>query len=316
MFGAKHLWRVNRPTDREIDARVRGKVSQNWAELECSSSFLVHGSMKTENSPYRNWPDWDEHHSPSSTSSLDLCPTKVFVDLIVRYLLLWPVDLFLSSSFFSNLNDLLRRFCSNVSWTRQIRRLIIWFDRWTHPSNIFSLLFSRWVFLSLHLLIKLRLLLFLATHILSLSLGNVSIVVCKAKVCSLISLINMSIFSRKTVMPVKIIERRKVLVLIFVNQWKRRLSAVVFSSLMFEDSQMRFVFGFDLFIVKQSGWTLQTLINGEILIHVSSFLLFPNRDETFLSFISIDECETKYCVTDTSRFGKVSLECPLVSSPA
>ena len=140
-----------------------------FSELECSSSFLVHGSMKTENSPYRNWPDWDEHHSPSSTSSLDLCPTKVFVDLIVWYLLSWPVDLFLSSSFFSNLNDLLRRFFANASWTRQIRRLIISFDRWTHPSNIFSLLFSRWVFLSLHLLIKLRLLLFLATLTHSLS---------------------------------------------------------------------------------------------------------------------------------------------------
>ena len=77
------------------------------------------------------------------------------------------MGLFLSSSFFSNLNDLLRRFFANASWTRQIRRLIISFDRRTHPSNIFSLLFSRWVFLSLHLLIKLQLLLFLATHILS-----------------------------------------------------------------------------------------------------------------------------------------------------
>ena len=174
-------WRINKDFEpmshRGDEMHWSSSVNEGWGEKWVKTElnwnvprrFSFTGRWKLR-ILLRNWPDWDEHHSPSSTSSLDLCPTKVFGDLIVWYLLSWPVDLFLSSSsFFSNLNDLLRRFCSNASCTRQIRRLIISFDRWTHSSNIFSLLFSRWAFLSLHLLIKLRLLLFLVTHTHSLS---------------------------------------------------------------------------------------------------------------------------------------------------
>lgn len=313
--------------ERDDRCKGRGKVSSpNWTELGCSSSFLVHWSMKIANSPWKmTWLRWTKliwignpFHSPSSNR----CPTKAFVHPILWHLLSWPVDPFLS-----NLNDFWRRFCSDSSWTRQIRRLIISFDRWTHLSKIFSSFFSRWIvlclFISLPNFEKIESNLCplpksnrrkeaqterssspLLGH--SLSLGIVSIAVWKGKVCALISVIEMSIFSLKTVMSVKVI---------FDNQWKRRSSPVVFSYLMFEDSQMRFAFGFDRLIGKKKRSNISDIAQSRnpcpclfiSLVHlnrcknnVMEQCTFDWRESKSL-LSSINGCQTKYFREKISR---------------
>ena len=147
----------------------RGKVSQNWAELECSSSFLVHWSMITEDSPLKmirlRWTPFSlVDQFVEYLSNQSICWSNRLISSVLTSGSV-PLFLFLLQS--ERLAEkILLQFVLDET-NPKIDHLIRSID--SSLQDFLVVIQSMGISLSLHLLIELRLLLFLATHTLFLS---------------------------------------------------------------------------------------------------------------------------------------------------